>query len=369
MHTLSVEGTPPAIAVARGVRDRGVIRTRTGDACRNGGPRRRIDEDTLFDAASLTKIMCALPVTLRPHGAGLIGPDGAVTTWLPDLATPFGGRMTVRHLPTHTAGLIPHREHRCAFRGYEALLNAVLREDPSAPPGTLCACSDLGYILLGEILRRVAHADLPDLVDEHVRGPLGPRAASFTSVERQRRRDRGEGRCRRPSPSVAVRGHVHDENALALGGAAGHAGLLIDPRDAAAGAAAWSEPALLPPSEAAGAHAAALQPMPDPSSRRGPGRVLSGDSVWDHIGPSRPATTISHTGFTGFTGVSIAAGPVPGRRAVALSNAVPAGRARPRPRGARLAPHRAIARVPGAGDHRPPDPSASASAATARRTG
>ena len=169
------------------------------------------------------------------------------------------------------------------------------------------------------------------------------------------------------SPSVAVRGHVHDENALALGGAAGHAGLLIDPRDAAACAAAWSEPALLPLSEAAGAHAAALQPMPDPSSRRGPGRVLSGDSVWDHIGPSWPATTIGHTGFTGFTGVSIAAGPVPGRRAVALSNAVHAGRARPRPRGARLAPHRAIARVPGAGDHRPPDPSASA--ATARRTG
>ncbi|MEW1828265.1 serine hydrolase [Streptomyces sp. NPDC088196] len=201
MHTLSVEGTPPAIAVARGVRDRGVIRTRTGDACRNGGPRRRIDEDTPFDAASLTKIMCALPVTLRPHGAGLIGPDGAVTTWLPDLATPFGGRMTVRHLPTHTAGLIPHREYRRAFRGYEALLNAVLNEDPSAPPGTLCACSDLGCILLGEILRRVAHADPPDLVDEHVRGPLGPRAASFTSVERQRRRDRGEGRCRRPSPS------------------------------------------------------------------------------------------------------------------------------------------------------------------------
>ncbi|MEV7325259.1 serine hydrolase domain-containing protein [Streptomyces sp. NPDC093970] len=339
MRALSEDGTLPGVAVACGVGDREAARTWIGDACRHGGPQRRIDEGTLYDAASLTKIMFTVPVTLRLHEAGLIDVDGAVTTWLPDLATPFGEQMTIRHLLTHTAGLIPHREYWRRLRGYGTVLSAILHEDPAAPPGTVCAYSDLGYILLGEILRRASHADLPELFDAHVRKPLSLHATSFgpssANVAATEVKD-----------GVAIQGYVHDENALAMGGIAGHAGLFTDLNDAAAYAAAWSRLALPPLSGALAAHAVSPQPMPSPSSRRGLGWVLSGDSTWDHIGPSWPATTISHTGFTG---VSIAVDPISGWWAVVLSNAVHAGRERPHLRRARLDLHRAIARLLGAG--------------------
>ncbi|MEU6279448.1 serine hydrolase domain-containing protein [Streptomyces sp. NPDC047028] len=359
IYALSEDGTMPGVAVACGVRDRVAARVWAGDACRYGGPRRPVDEATLYDAASLTKIMCTVPVSLRLHEAGVTDLDEPVTTWLPDLATPYGGRMTVRHLLTHTAGLVPHREYWRTHHGYGAVLNAVLRETPAAPPGTICAYSDLGYILLGEILRRAARTDLPELFDTHVRAPLGLRATSFrpssTNVAATEVRN-----------GVAVQGHVHDENALAMGEVTGHAGLFTDLHDAAAYAAAWSTPALLPLSDVLTAQASRLQPLPDPSFRRGLGWVLSGDSTWDHVGPSWPATTISHTGFTG---VSLAADPVSGWWAAVLSNAVHAGRERPRLRRARLDIHSAVARLLSADSHRPTTLPAVPAADSLRRTG
>ncbi|MFJ9631395.1 serine hydrolase domain-containing protein [Streptomyces sp. NPDC101175] len=281
MCALFESGTLPGFSVACGIRDRDAVRAWTGDACRHGGPRRRINEDTLYDAASLTKIMSTVPVTLRLYEAGLIDLDSAVTMWLPDLVTPFGDQMTIRHLLTHTAGLVPHRGYWRKLRGYADVLDAVLHEAPLAPPGTVCAYSDLGYILLGEILRRATQTDLPELFDTHVRGPLGLHATCF-------RPSSANIAATEVKDGVAIQGYVHDENALAMGGIAGHAGLFTDLHDAAAYAAAWTRPDLLPLSEAVAARAASLQPMPDASSRRGLGWVLSGDINWDHIGPSPP---------------------------------------------------------------------------------
>ncbi|MFC1429675.1 serine hydrolase domain-containing protein [Streptacidiphilus sp. N1-3] len=333
MRSLSEQGTMPGVSVACGVREREAFRSWTGDACRQGGPPRRVDEHTRYDAASLTKVMSTLPIVLRLHAAGVIDINAPVSRWLPELANPYREQMTVRHLLTHTAGLITHQEYWRQLDGYTAVLDAVLREPPAAPPGTVFAYSDLGYIMLGEILRRATGEELPALFAAQVSAPLGLRVTSFLPTA-------GNIAATEVKDGVAVEGRVHDENARAMGGVAGHAGLFTDLGDAAATAAAWAQsaPTLLPADLAQ--EAVTRQPMPDTSSARALGWVCASDENWDHIGPSWPRTTVSHTGFTG---VSIAADPVSGWWAAVLSNAVHSGRERPRLRRARLDLHATIA--------------------------
>jgi CubicO group peptidase (beta-lactamase class C family) len=333
MGSLSRRGTMPAVSVACGVGEQEVFRAWTGDACRRGGTRRAVGEATRYDAASLTKVMATLPAVLRLCAEGVIGLDMPVARLLPELTNPYRARLTVRHLLTHTAGLVPHRAYWRELTGYREIVGAALAEPPAAAPGLTYVYSDLGFVLLGEVLRRAAGRELPELFERVVRRPLALHATGYlppgadtaaTEVE--------DGR--------ALQGTVHDENARAMGGVAGHAGLFTDLSDAAAYAGAWAR--LAPELGQADLLREAVRAHPVPGGRRGLGWVAAGDPLWDHVGPSWPATTVSHTGFTG---VSLAVDPVRGWWAAVLSNAVHAGRERHGLRGARQALHRAIAAV------------------------
>ncbi|MFF0161877.1 serine hydrolase domain-containing protein [Streptomyces sp. NPDC005263] len=314
----------PGVAMAVGVGDRVVFEHWTGDACRYGGARRALGRDTLFDAASLTKVMVTLPLVLTLHARGVVHLDSPVRQRLPELGADKAA-VTVRHLLTHTSGLPAHREfwRRCGT--YAEVLAAVVAEPLVHEPGERFGYSDLGFILLGEMVRRSTGRSLAEAADG-LFARLGMDRSGFLPGPEP------DVAATEVVDGVALQGSVHDENAAAMGGVAGHAGLFVTLSDTARYAAQWSQhaPLLLPHPLAA--EAMALHTHDGQGGRRALAWVAAGDAQWDHVGTAWPASSRSHTGFTG---TSIAVDPVSRAWTVVLSNAVHAGRPRPRLREAR----------------------------------
>ncbi|MEU6964158.1 serine hydrolase domain-containing protein [Streptomyces chrestomyceticus] len=185
---------------------------------------------TVFDLASLTKL-CTAIVAVQQAERGRLDLDAAAGRWLPG----FADGITVRSLLTHTSGLRPELPFY-ERRGRAAQLELLWEEAaaPAAPPGSTYRYSDLNLIALQLILERLTGLRLDALVARGITGPLGMSSTAFgplapagvAATEDQRRpwakADRG-----------MVRGAVHDENAWALGGVAGHAGLFSTAQDLA----------------------------------------------------------------------------------------------------------------------------------------
>ena len=183
-------------------------------------PAVRVDS-TLWDLASLTKVVATTPALMLLVERGQVDLDAPVVRYVPE----FNGRgteaITVRHLLTHTSGLrgtLPLRQAADSA----AALRMVLTTTPIAKPGAQMLYSDLNAILLGEIVRRVSGEPLDVFVGREIYGPLG---IGDQMIFRPPRRVE-----RRIVPTGVWRGHpvagvVNDPNAAKLGGVAGHAGL------------------------------------------------------------------------------------------------------------------------------------------------
>ncbi|WP_399884349.1 serine hydrolase domain-containing protein [Streptomyces sp. BBFR51] len=185
--------------------------------------------DTPFDLASLTKLFTAV-AAVQQIERGTLGIDAEAGAYLPDFRAAAEHRVTVRQLLTHTSGLRPELPlYDCADK--EERLRRLRAEPPVGVPGTYCY-SDLNMLLLQQVLERITGRTLDVLVRDGITRPLGMTATCFgpcpgaAATEDQRRpwakADRG-----------MLRGVVHDENAWALGGVAGHAGLFSTGRDLA----------------------------------------------------------------------------------------------------------------------------------------
>ena len=297
--------------------------------------------DTVFDLASLTKVVATTTVTLALAGRGELGLGDPVAAYLPDAAAGRDGRVTVAHLLTHTSGLPGSRRFYRWCRSGAELLRELYRITPCQPPGSRVAYSDPGFMLLGEVVAAVAGEPLDVAVRRLVTGPLGLTATGFRPNGPARRfaatERRGDG--------TAWTGIVHDENARLMGGVAGHAGLFASTDDLARFAAWWvsDDDAVVP--AALRRAAATCQPAPTPAA--GPGR---GGSGWgcpgdgsDSVGGHWPPTAVSHTGFTG---TSLALDPASGLWVVLLTNAVHAGRDAAPIQALRRAVHGAVTATP-----------------------
>ncbi|WP_416978753.1 serine hydrolase domain-containing protein [Streptomyces sp. T028] len=185
--------------------------------------------DTPFDLASLTKL-CTSVAAVQQIERGTLGIDARVGAYLPDFRGAAAHDITVRQLLTHTSGLRPELPlYDCA--DHTARLELLRAETPTGPAGTY-VYSDLNMLLLQQLLERLTGRGLDVLVHEGITRPLGMTSTRFgpcpgaAATEDQRRpwakADRG-----------MLRGEVHDENAWALGGVAGHAGLFSTGRDLA----------------------------------------------------------------------------------------------------------------------------------------
>jgi CubicO group peptidase (beta-lactamase class C family) len=285
-------------------------------------PERPMRADTVFDLASLTKVVATTTVTLALAGRGQLGLDDPVADYLPGFAACRDARVTIAHLLTHTSGL-PGSRPFYRWCGSRADLLRDLRLTPlEAPPGARIRYSDPGFITLGEVVAAVAGEPLDAAVRRLVTGPLGLASVVFRPNEPAHQvaatESRGDGSA---WTGTVLTGTVHDENARLMGGVAGHAGLFAGAPDLARFAVWWvsGDDAVVP---ADLRRAAAACQAEDPGGRRGYGWACAGDG-FDILGGHWPPTAVSHTGFTG---TSLALDPVTGRWLVLLTNAVHFGR-------------------------------------------
>lgn len=191
----------------------------------------KCSEETLFDVASLTKPVVTTTLSLMAVQKNKISLEQKVSQWLPDFVRKEDVR--IRHLLSHQSGLpayLPlYREVLGKDLSPEEIqkiyVSEITRVDSSAPLGKKRLYSDLGFILLGFLLEKVYGERLDDLFWEQLSKPLAMEHSTFLPLENSYGINQivisGISEVRQKP----LRGEVHDENAAALGGVAGHAGL------------------------------------------------------------------------------------------------------------------------------------------------
>ncbi|MDB4962115.1 MAG: beta-lactamase [Myxococcales bacterium] len=235
-------GLGSAAAVSIGDGGREVARLTRGLTRRVPTVGGKVDDQTWFDVASLTKPMATAASAMVLVGEGTLGLADPIRRWLP-AASSTG---TVRELLGHAAGCAAHVEFFRKLRvGSHAdprtELVTLAAAEPASAPGVSAVYSDLGYIMLGAIIERVTNARLEDAFTDLVAEPLGLAArypgTSTISIAAATELDDREGQ------PWLVQGRVHDENAYFGGGVCGHAGLFARIGDVSAFASAIVETA------------------------------------------------------------------------------------------------------------------------------
>ena len=184
---------------------------------------------TIYDLASLTKVVGTTTAAMILYDEGKLELDAPVAKYLPAFTGGGKDAVTIRHLLTHRSGLPAGRDlWRIARNPQEARL-AVIDTRLACAPGRCYEYSDLGYIILGMVVENAAGQELDRFLAERVFVPLGMTDTDFRPADSVRHRIAPtEVAAPRGYP---VRGEVHDENAFALGGVAGHAGLFSTAAD------------------------------------------------------------------------------------------------------------------------------------------
>ena len=194
----------------------------------------------MYDVASLTKVVATTTLVEKLAEGDFAVPldlDAKIERYLPEWASgpnaEWRHRVTVRHLLTHTSGLPPFKEYWRTSRNKQDTLTKIFAEPMEYEPGAKEVYSDLGIILMAEIIERLTGRTLDDLARSTIFSPLGTQDTMYRPPKKLR-------------PQIApteidnnlrhrlVQGEVHDENAFAIGGVSGHAGLFSTAPDLAA---------------------------------------------------------------------------------------------------------------------------------------
>ncbi len=190
--------------------------------------------DTLFDLASLTKVLATTPMAMILYERGLLDLDLPVISIVGEFSgeDPRRDEVTLRMLLAHSSGLPAYEKLFLRAHTREELLAAVYSTPLANDPGTHAEYSDIGFILLGVALERLADESLARFCQHEIFGPLGMTHTTFNPAP-----------ALRPAiPPTAddqafrhriIQGEVQDENASLLGGVAGHAGLFANAQDLA----------------------------------------------------------------------------------------------------------------------------------------
>jgi CubicO group peptidase (beta-lactamase class C family) len=187
------------------------------------------DEHTLWDMASLTKVIGMTTAMMQLVGQGRVDLDAPVSRYLPRFTGEGKEAVTVRHLLTHSSGLPPWRPLYKEAATPEEAIAAVYATALDTVPGARMAYSDLGAILLGQIVEQISGWPLDQYLAANVFGPLGMEETGFTPAQSVMFRTAPTEYD--PWRQRHVRAEVHDENAFRLGGVSGHAGLFSSGRD------------------------------------------------------------------------------------------------------------------------------------------
>jgi uncharacterized protein YbbC (DUF1343 family)/CubicO group peptidase (beta-lactamase class C family) len=183
--------------------------------------------DTIFDAASITKVVATTPSVWLLIERGKIELDAPVSRYIPEFRGGWRDEMTIRHLLTHTSGLRPDLDLSPPWSGYDTAIRMAIAEEPRQRPGYTFRYSDINFELLGEIVRRVSCVDLDVFAKREVFGPLGMNDTGFRPSQQYDKRIAPTEQ----TPEGMLRGVVHDPTARRMGGVAGHAGMFTTVHD------------------------------------------------------------------------------------------------------------------------------------------
>ena len=261
-------------------------------------------DSTIWDLASLTKVVGTTTALMLLVERGAVRLDTPVVAYLPEFAGAGTAPITVRHLLTHTSGLRPTLPLATAARDKDEALRLVLATTPTGLVGARVIYSDLNAILLGEIVRRRGGEPLEMFVTREVLQPLGMRQTMYRPP-----------RALRPRivPTNLWRGHpiageVNDPSAHKLGGVAGHAGLFGTGADLARfarfvlarGVAPDAHRRRLLRAETVDAFTARAVPARNGASARSLGwQALPTDETVSSAGTLFGPRSFGHTGWTG----------------------------------------------------------------------
>jgi beta-N-acetylhexosaminidase len=200
----------------------------------------QVNVRTMYDVASLTKVIVTTTLVEKLVEGDFHSPlqlDAPIERYLPEWASgpqpEWRHKVTVRHLMTHTSGLPPFKEYWRTSKGKPGTLKMIFAEPLESEPGTKMVYSDLGIILMAEIIERLTGRTLDDLAREYIFTPLAMNDSTYKPPKKL-------------WPQIAptefdanfrkrlIQGEVHDENAFAIGGVSGHAGLFSTSPDLAA---------------------------------------------------------------------------------------------------------------------------------------
>jgi uncharacterized protein YbbC (DUF1343 family)/CubicO group peptidase (beta-lactamase class C family) len=184
--------------------------------------------DTIFDVASLTKVLAGTPAIMLLVQRGQVNLDTPISTYIPEY-TGDQGKITVRELMTHTSGLPPDVSTRTHWQGAETAIRLAAAMNLESVPGTTFRYSDINFFTIGEIVARVSGMPLDKFCAKEIYGPLKMTDTGFlpppSEIPRIAPTQMTDG--------VMLRGTVHDPTARFMGGVAGHAGLFTTAPDMA----------------------------------------------------------------------------------------------------------------------------------------
>lgn len=273
--------------------------------------------DTIFDAASLTKVVATTPAIMKLFEQGKVRLNDPVTRYLPDFQ---GGAsaITVRDLLTHFSGLRPDLDLRPPWSGKQNGYFLAFVDPPVESPGVRFIYSDINFILLGALVERVSGQPLDEFVAEQVWRPLGMTETMFRPPAAL------QGRIAPTEvvDGVLLRGVVHDPTARYMGGVAGHAGMFTT----AADLARYAE-MMLGEGEREGVRifsALTVRKFTTPQSP--PDQPILRGLGWDiespYSGNRGELFPVGSYGHTGFTGTSLWIDPVSRTYVILLANSI-----------------------------------------------
>jgi CubicO group peptidase (beta-lactamase class C family) len=227
-------GVYPGAVVIVGRRD-SILHARGFGRISYSANRRPSPDSTLYDLASVTKVVATSSAALLLVDRGKLDLDAPVARYLSRFHRPSQRSITVRMLLDHTSGLKPYVAFYRRSTTRAGITSLILREEPVRLPGETAVYSDINAMLLSLVVEQVAGEPLDRFVRRELFAPLGMTETSFNPAPARRRRAAPSYSDRRRT----IAGVVHDRNARDLGGVAGHAGLFSTASDLARFAQWW----------------------------------------------------------------------------------------------------------------------------------
>ena len=305
----------PGAIIVIGTRDSVLVTVRTGSL--DWGPSADVTDSTLWDLASLTKLVALTTTMATLVDDGRLSLDDTVRRWVPEWRVNGSEGLTIRDLLLHRSGLPAFKLFYQQATGRDTIRALVLATPLDTVPRARMVYSDLGAIILGIVVERVTGQPFDLAVQRRVFSPIGMAEAQFNPPASLRPRIAPTERD--PWRGRLVHGEVHDENAYALGGISSHAGVFASARDMVRFAQAWlgrplanGAPLLAPPT---------WRRFTTVHDSTFSSRALGWDTP---TGTSSAGTRMTRPAFghTGFTGTSLWLDPARDLFVLVLSNRV-----------------------------------------------